>query len=235
MKKLLQKILPYSVKLQLKLLQRKLQEQKKQFNYSQDYLEENLGTCQFEINQPIKEGLFFENKVYNLKLVGEKINNLIIKPNEVFSFWKLVGKPTAKKGFKKGRNLINGEVSDDFGGGICQFSSILYYLALQTGFKIIERNAHSLDIYKEDERFTPLGGDSTVVFGYKDLQFQNMHSFPTQLKSEISENTIILKIFANNEIQTKNVQFDYINVENGVEVDTKIEGNLLYKNFYKRL
>ncbi|MFC6269380.1 VanW family protein [Frigoriflavimonas asaccharolytica] len=176
-----------------------------------------------------------ENKIHNLKLVGEKVNNLIIKPNEVFSFWKLIGKPNDKNGFKKGRNLIDGKVSDDFGGGICQFSSILYHLALQTGFKIIERHAHSLDIYEEHERFTPLGAYATVVFGYKDLQFQNIYDFPIQFKSEISEDEIKLSAFSEDKIHINEVKFDYHIVENGVEVQTLVDDELLFKNYYKRL
>ncbi len=234
MRKLLQKVLPYSVKLQIKLLQRNLQERKNQHEYSETYSIENIGTCQFELIQPIKAGLFFENKIHNLKLVNQRINNLIINPNEVFSFWKLIGKPTEKNDFKKGRNLINGIVSDDFGGGICQYSSILYHLALQIGLQIVERFPHSMDIYKENERFTPLGADSTVVFGYKDLQFKNNYNFPIQLKGEITETEIILKIIAKNTIALKNINFKYKTVEKGVWVETLEDGNVLFNNFYTR-
>lgn len=234
MRKLLQKVVPYPVKLQIKLMQRKFHEWKKRYTYPSKYLNEDLGNCQFELIQPIKQGLFFENKIHNLKLVRTKINNLVVKPNEVFSFWKLVGKPTEKNQFKKGRNLINGKLSDDFGGGICQFSSILYHLALQTGFEIIERHSHSLDIYEENERFTPLGADSTVVFGYKDLQFKNIGNASLQFQSSITNSEISLKIFAEKKISLKNVEFDHTVLKNGVEVNTLVDNHLLFKNFYRR-
>jgi len=38
------------------------------------------------------------NKVKNLKLATAKIDGLIVKPVETFSFWRLVGKPTRRKG-----------------------------------------------------------------------------------------------------------------------------------------
>jgi vancomycin resistance protein VanW len=50
---------------------------------------------------------------------------------------------------------------------------ILYYLSLQAGLKPLERYPHSTDIYTDETRFTPLGSDATVVYGYKDFRFVN--------------------------------------------------------------
>ncbi|MFC3159386.1 VanW family protein [Chryseobacterium arachidis] len=200
MKRLLQKHLPHHWKLQLKLLQRYFDEQKTQYSYPKSYSSENIGEHKLELKQSIKKGEFYENKVHNLKIVGNKINNLVIQPNEVFSFWKLIGKPTQKNRFKEGRNLIKSKISSDFGGGICQFSSILYFLALQSGLKIIERFPHSMDIYKEHERFAPLGSDCTVVYGYKDLQIQNPFSFPIQLRCLVNDGELSVHLLSQKEI-----------------------------------
>lgn len=235
MKQQLKKWLPHHWKLQLKLLQRYYDEQKNHSVYSKNYHSENIGEHQIELKQVIKKGEFHENKIHNLKIVGSKINNLIIQPNEVFSFWKLIGKPTQKNGFKEGRNLINNHISSDFGGGICQFSSILYFLALQSGLKILERFPHSVDIYKENERFTPLGSDCTVVYGYKDLQIQNVFSFPVQLQCFISDEELHLNLISPNEIDTNIIYFNYSEVDNGVWVETFCNDKTLFNNFYLRI
>jgi len=50
-----------------------------------------------------------KNKVTNLKLTAEKISGIVINPGETFSFWNLVGKTTAKKGYlteKLARTLV---------------------------------------------------------------------------------------------------------------------------------
>ncbi|WP_267402089.1 MULTISPECIES: VanW family protein [unclassified Chryseobacterium] len=235
MKQQLKKWLPHHWKLQLKMLQRYFNEQKNQYFYPKIYLSENIGEYKIELRQNIKKGNFHENKVHNLKIVGDKINNLIIQPNEVFSFWKLIGKPTQKNGFKEGRNLINNHISSDFGGGICQFSSILYFLALQSGLKIIERFPHSVDIYKENERFTPLGSDCTVVYGYKDLQIQNLFSFSVQLKCFVSDNKLELCLISPNKIDKNLIHFNYSEVEKGVWVETFCNDKILFKDFYLRI
>jgi vancomycin resistance protein VanW len=56
-------------------------------------------------------------------------------------------------------------------------SGLLYHLALVGGLEIVERHAHSVDIYREHERYTPLGADATVVWGFKDLRLRNPYPF----------------------------------------------------------
>jgi vancomycin resistance protein VanW len=235
MRQLIKDSLPHSWKLQYRLLQRIFNEKKKEFLFAKNYLNEDIGNYAVEFKQNIRKGDFYENKIHNLKIVCEKVNNLIIQPNEVFSFWKLVGKPSKQNNFKEGRNLINNNISQDFGGGICQFSSILYFSSLQYGLEIMERHPHSVDIYKEDERFTPLGSDSTVVFGYKDLQIKNNLLFPIQFKCWVQEDELHFSIFSQNEIKLKTIHFKYEEIENGVWVETLNNGQTLFKNFYIRL
>lgn len=74
-----------------------------------------------------------------------------------------------KRDTKNGRNLVAGKIQGNYGGGLCQVSGLLYYIALATGLEILERHAHSIDIYAEEDRFAPLGADDTVVFGYKNF------------------------------------------------------------------
>lgn len=235
MKQFIKDSLPYQWKLQYRLLQRFFHEQNSNHFYSKIYAENDIGNYRIEFKQTIRKGDFYENKIHNLKIVCEKINKLVIQSNEVFSFWKTVGKPSKQNNFKEGRNLIKDNISQDFGGGICQFSSILYYSALQFGLEILERHPHSIDIYKEYERFTPLGSDSTVVFGYKDLQIKNNLLFPVQFKCWVQEGELHLIIRSQNEIKLNTINFKYQEIENGVWVETLNNDQTLFKNFYIRL
>ncbi|WP_232361873.1 VanW family protein, partial [Bacillus thuringiensis] len=40
-----------------------------------------------------------QNKVVNLKIAVKKLNGIVIRPGETFSYWRLIGKPTRKKGY----------------------------------------------------------------------------------------------------------------------------------------
>ena len=68
------------------------------------------------------------NKVQNLKIAMKKINGIIIKPGEVFSFCKTVGLPTRKKGYLEGMELCFGEARPGVGGGLCQIANLLNWL-----------------------------------------------------------------------------------------------------------
>ncbi|MFN1216760.1 VanW family protein [Chryseobacterium kwangjuense] len=235
MKRVLKKWLPDPLKLRIRLIQRYLEEQKSGHRYSDKYHQEHIGNHRIELRQPIKKGAFNENKIHNLKVVSDKIHHLVIYPGEVFSFWKLIGKPTERNNFKEGRNLIKNAVSSSTGGGICQFSSILYYASLQAGLTVIERYPHSIDIYKEDERFTPLGADSTVVYGYKDLQIKNNFSHPVQYQSLVSDDELHLSIISPEKMILNEIDFKYTETDQGVWVETFSDGRLFSKNFYIRL
>src|SRR5664279_334308 len=53
------------------------------------------------------------NKKASLEIAASCIDGLILKPGETFSFWRMVGKPTSKRGFKIGLVLRNGTITQD--------------------------------------------------------------------------------------------------------------------------
>lgn len=227
---LLKQLLPKKIKTSLVLLKRRWKDVGIQFAFTK-----SNSTSNFIISttQEIKQGLFFENKVQNITLASQKINTVCISPNETFSFWKIVGPTTPKRGFKEGRNIVNGIVSKEFGGGICQLSSIIYHTALKANLEIIERFNHSVDIYQEDERFTPLGADATVVYGYKDLRIKNNTSVPLHFTFHIVNNKITCNLFSERFIEEKEICFerDYT-TDKKVIVITKIDDLPKYKSEY---
>ncbi|MEO5927162.1 MAG: VanW family protein [Patescibacteria group bacterium] len=113
------------------------------------------------------------NKITNLTLASQKINRVQIRPGETFSIWRLVGKPTAQKGYVTGLLLSDGEVKEGIGGGLCQMANLLYWMALHTPLTIVERNHHSFDAFPDSGRVLPFGSGATLFYNYMDLQFRN--------------------------------------------------------------
>ena len=173
-----------------------------------------------EITQAIKTTPTTLNKIHNLSLAIKKINNINIKPGEIFSFWQLVGNPSEKNGYQKSRSIVNGEIEAAVGGGLCQLSGLIYFLAIKAGLAIMERHAHSMDIYTEEERFTPLGSDATVVYGYKDLRFKNTFDFDIQLQFLLTNTSLSGAVFCKEKLQFGDIEFKYNRNNNFVEVVT---------------
>ena len=38
------------------------------------------------------------NKIINLRIAAKRLNGLLLSPGETFSYWKLIGNPTRRKG-----------------------------------------------------------------------------------------------------------------------------------------
>lgn len=113
------------------------------------------------------------NKVTNLKIAAAQINSILIRPKETFSFCKLVGLPTVKKGYLPGMELSFGEARAGIGGGICQISNLIHWLVIHSPLTVNERYHHSFDPFPDDGRVLPFGSGATVFYNYRDYQFTN--------------------------------------------------------------
>lgn len=146
--------------------------------------------------QEIKGGTFLAGKLANIRLGAARLDGAVVAPGETFSFWALVGRPSAVAGFQLGRSIRGGVAGGDIGGGLCQVSGIAYEAGLRAGLAVAERHPHSRDLYAEAERFTPLGLDATVVWPYRDLRLRNPHPVPVRFGFVVSEQTLRASVHA---------------------------------------
>ncbi|MES0488902.1 MAG: VanW family protein [Leptospirales bacterium] len=150
-------------------------------------------TFHWEKIQKIKKTETSQNKVKNLFICSQKMDGLCLRPGKIFSFWKVMGSPDATSGFVEGRVIKQETVQSETGGGLCQLSGLLYIFALENGLQIIERHSHSVDIYKESERYSELGSDATVVYGYKDLRFKNNSKANIVFQLDVDQKSVTLQ------------------------------------------
>ncbi len=127
------------------------------------------------------------NKVTNLQLAAARINGLVLRPGETFSFWKTVGAPTARKGYLEGLVLERGTVTKGIGGGLCQMGNLLYWMALHSPLSVVERWRHSYDVFPDEARILPFGSGATLAYNYIDLQLRNDTDQPFQLRVWLSD------------------------------------------------
>jgi vancomycin resistance protein VanW len=127
------------------------------------------------------------NKITNLTLAAQRIHGILIQPGDVFSFWRLTGKPSAKRGFLEGLALENGKIAKSIGGGLCQMGNLIYWMALHTPLAVVERWRHSYDVFPDTGRSLPFGSGATLAWNYIDLQLKNETSQPFQLLVWLSD------------------------------------------------
>ncbi len=127
------------------------------------------------------------NKITNLKLAAARINGIVLEPGQVFSFWYLVGRPSARKGYKEGMVLHSGTVGQGIGGGMCQMTNLLYWMTLHTPLTVIERHRHCYDVFPDSGRTQPFASGATCFYPHLDLMIRNDTGRPYRLKIEVGE------------------------------------------------
>lgn len=107
-------------------------------------------------------------RVHNVRLVAGLIDGTLIAPGKTFSFNETTGERNAEKGFAAAPVIINGELQNGIGGGVCQVSTTVFNAAFEAGLRIDRRTNHALYI-----SHYPLGRDATVNYPDLDLRFTN--------------------------------------------------------------
>lgn len=132
------------------------------------------------------------NKITNLKLAARKLNGIVIKPGETFSYWKLIGKPSYKKGYLDGLVLCpNGTFKAGVAGGLCQMANMIYWITLHTPLTVTERYRHSHDIFPDVNRTQPFGTGATCSYPSLDLQIYNGTSSEFQLVVYLTKDYLV--------------------------------------------
>lgn len=108
------------------------------------------------------------NKVTNLRLACARLDGLLLRPGETMSYWYLIGKPTAGKGYLPGMILRNGGYLAATGGGLCQLSNLIYWMTLHTPLTVVERHRHGYDVFPDANRTQPFGSGATCFYPYLD-------------------------------------------------------------------
>ncbi len=144
-----------------------------------------------------------ETRTRNIENAVSKINNVIIPAGSVFSFNQNVGKRTVTAGFEEAHVIVNNELVDGLGGGICQVSSTIFEAVLRADMEIVERYNHSLKI-----GYVPMGGDATVDWGGLDFQFKNNKECPIKLEFSVGGGALKCKVLASEKTEIGKVEIE---------------------------
>lgn len=129
------------------------------------------------------------NRANNIVISANKINNIILMPGEEFSYNQILGERTEKAGYKPAPAYVEGNLVNEYGGGICQTSSTLYNAALLSNLEITSRTSHCYPA-----PYVPISRDATVSWGTIDFKFKNNRENPIKIKSTADNGMIKIEI-----------------------------------------
>jgi len=130
-------------------------------------------------------------RVHNIGLIAAAMNHKLVMPNEVFSMNAATGQRTAAKGYRTAHVIVNGELVDGLGGGVCQAGTTMFNSVLLAGLPVVQRRNHSLHI-----SHYPLGRDATLNWPGTDLKFRNDSPYGIFITSNWSSSSLTFTLWS---------------------------------------
>jgi len=131
-----------------------------------------------------------EPRVHNIKTACSKINQKLLLAGEEFSMDMALGDRTERNGYKTAKVIVNNELVDGLGGGICQVASTIYNTVLLSGLEVLERRNHTLPL-----SYIEMGRDATISQGYIDFRFRNNTGYAILIEAKTAANRVIVTIW----------------------------------------
>ncbi len=145
-----------------------------------------IGEFQTVIRHRPELGEQNQNRIANMSTACQKICGTQLESGQVFSLERVIGEPSAERGYLPGPVILNGKLRSSSGGGLCQISTTLFNAALLANLDILEKHNHSADIWGE-QRMVDLGKDATYAYLRKDLIFRNPFNSAVILQIEVMD------------------------------------------------
>jgi vancomycin resistance protein YoaR len=129
------------------------------------------------------------NRIRNIRhAVYNKLNGLLIKPDEDFSLLNALRPFTFEGGYLSELVIKGDKIEPEIGGGLCQIGSTIFRAAMNAGMEITERRNHSLVVsYYNDPRNGNPGTDATIYDPAPDFRFKNNTGNYVLLTTEMNE------------------------------------------------
>lgn len=131
-----------------------------------------------------------EGRVHNVRSTAASLQDVLLKPGEVFDYAPFIERTEKRFGFKEAPVIVNGKLVPGIGGGICQVSSTLYNAVLRAGLTVVERRNHSLPV-----SYVPLGQDATFATGHINFKFRNSTDHYLLIRTSSDEHSVTVKLF----------------------------------------
>ena len=141
-------------------------------------------TTYFQAGQP---------RAQNIRRIAEIVDGTYVGPGRTFSLNGTAGRRTRARGFVADGAIVDGELTDEVGGGVSQFATTLFNAAFFAGLPIPEHKPHSFYISRY-----PAGRESTVYFGAIDVKIRNDTAHGMWIETSSTRSSVTVAIYGDN-------------------------------------
>jgi hypothetical protein len=129
-------------------------------------------------------------RAHNIETAAHFLDGAVIAPYGRFSFNDRVGARDRSHGYREAHVILDGEMVDGIGGGVCQVASTLHAAAFLSGLEIAQHTPHS-----RPSEYIPMGLDATVVWPTVDLVIVNPFPFPVTVHAFADAGQMTVELF----------------------------------------
>jgi vancomycin resistance protein YoaR len=161
-------------------------------------------------------------RVDNIHTAAARLDNTVVAPGEKFSLNAILGPRSPSTGYKSAPTIVRGEMEDVYGGGISQLATTLFNAALRGGYKIVQRQPHSIYFTRYPE-----GHEATVSYPEPDLIFENDSAAGLLIKTEYTGAFIKVLIYGDTQGRVvsigKSARYDIVQPQVEYETDGTLD------------
>lgn len=144
------------------------------------------------------------SRTENLRIACNRVNGTILHPGEDLETHAVISPINKANGYKEAPIIIQGEVKDGLGGGVCQVSSTLYNAVLYAELNVIERQNHSMPVSYTEKK----GKDATMSGNQIDFVFENSTKYPMYVESFVSGGKVYMRLYGKDDRKpTRSLKF----------------------------
>lgn len=130
------------------------------------------------------------DRAHNVATAAGFLDGATIAPHGRLSFNDRVGARSRERGYRLAHVIVDGEMVDGLGGGVCQVASTLHAAAFLAGLDVVDHTPHS-----RPSSYIPMGLDATVVWSSVNLVLANPHPFPITVRAWMRDGRMTVELF----------------------------------------
>ncbi len=128
----------------------------------------------------------------NISVPTRRLNGVVVRPGEIFDFWRALGEVSFRTGYRLGAAIVGGHTVEGraLAGGICAVSTTVFNAAARGGLQILTRSPHFYYITRY-----PVGLDATVS-GSQSMRFRNDTRHPILIRGFTSPGVVRFEMWS---------------------------------------
>ncbi len=132
----------------------------------------------------------YPTRNHNIHLMADYLDGSVAKAHSDWSMLDTSGEISEAAGYQAASQIVDGELVDDFGGGVCQVATTVFNAVYESGFPVPVRHNHSLYMSSY-----PDGRDAAIAWSYLDLVWSNDSDSDVLVRAYCTDTTVTIELW----------------------------------------